>query len=946
MPVKITIIFEPLIERSGHILIYYPTSVYFLLIFVCIFTQIELEKEHYHIYNIFMSRFLNILGFCLLLYSTPSYSQVAQLTTANSQDTITNDNNSIKGSKPFLEAEVKYKANDSIASSFESQRMYLFGKAEIEYMDIELTAHVIELDLDSTIALAYGYIDSTGVEQDLPVFKDKSGSYTMRRMKYNFETKKAIIEHIVTEQGEGFVVGQKAKRVNENEYFMRDAKYTTCDNHDHPHFYLNLTKAKVIPGKKTVTGPAYLVVEDVKLPIVVPFALIPSTKSYSSGIIMPSYGDESTRGFFLSEGGYYFAMNEYFDLRLTGDIYTNGSWGSHVATTYKNRYKYSGRFSSDLITNVTSEKDLPDYAKSKDFSVRWNHTQDSKANPYQSFSASVNFSTSSYDRNNVGSIINPIDLSTNQKSSSISYSKRWPTGPFNFSANLLHSQNSRDTSISLTIPDLTLTMNRIYPLKRKEVIGKEKWYEKISFSYSGNTKNYINTKEKDLSISGESLSKEWKNGMKHSIPLSMNLKMLKYFTLSPSFNYTERWYLSKTRQEWDEDQQKIVKKDPEAGFNRVYDYSTSVGTSTKIYTFFKPSRAIFGDGIEAIRHVATPSVSLSYRPDFSQGQYGFYDWIEYFNAKTNEVVRYDYSYYDGYIYGTAGKGRSGSMSLSLGNTLEMKVKSSKDSTGFKKISILESLNFSSSYNFLADSLKWNMINMSGRTKIFGTSISFNATFDPYGVDVNKNNSPVRVNKSALHQNGKLLRLEGASTSFGFNLSPETFKRKEDRSTNSNSNDPNNNEPDGDTPLGEGDLPGRQNRSNTGLTSGEDGYAKFSMPWSLSFNYSLRVSKGKFDPERKEYKYVVGSDVNVTGNISLTPKWKVSMSSGYSFDEKTISQTNFGITRDLHCWSMRFNVVPVGRYKSYFFSINVNSSMLQDLKYEKRNSAYGNSSFYR
>ncbi|MBP8790352.1 MAG: LPS-assembly protein LptD, partial [Breznakibacter sp.] len=410
----------------------------------------------------------------------------------------------IKGSKPFLEAQIQYKANDSLAFDFEGQKMYLYGKAEIKYLDIELSAHAIELDLDSTLAIAYGRVDTAGVEQDLPVFKDKSGSYTMRRMKYNFETKKAIIEHIVTEQGEGFVIAQKAKRVNETEYFMRDAKYTTCDHHDHPHFYLNLTKAKVIPGKKTITGPAYLVVEDVKLPIFVPFALIPNTTSYSSGIVMPSYGDEGERGFFLREGGYYFAMNDYFDLRLTGDIYTNGSWGTHFGTTYKNRYKYSGRLSADYITNVVSEKDLPDYSKNKDFSIRWSHTQDAKANPYQTFSASVNFATSSYDRNNVGSIINPIDLSTNQKSSSISYSKRWPGSPFNFSANLLHSQNSRDTSISLTIPDITLTMNRVFPFKRKEQIGEERWYEKVSFSYSGNTKNFINTKEKELSFSGKS----------------------------------------------------------------------------------------------------------------------------------------------------------------------------------------------------------------------------------------------------------------------------------------------------------------------------------------------------------------------------------------------------------------------------------------------------------
>ena len=368
------------------------------------------------------------------------------------------------------------------------------------------------------------------------------------------------------------------------------------------------------------------------------------------------------------------------------------------------------------MENVYSEKDLPDYRKTKDMSITWSHRQDTKANPFQTFSASVNYSTSSYDQNNINSIgtVNGNDISRNTKRSSISYSKRWPGKPFNLSLNLLHSQNSRDTTIDLTIPDVTFTVNRFYPFKKKNKVGSnENFLEKISLSYTGNAKNYVSAKEYDLGFSPDHFTNQWKNGAQHSIPVAMNFKFLKHFTLNPSFNYRERWYLSKTEQDWDEEQQAIIKSDPISGFNRAYDYSLSAGTSTKIYTFFKPWRKLFGNKIDAIRHVATPSVSFSYSPDFSDPKYGFYDWFEYYDENRDEVVRREYSYYEGYLYGTPGAGKSGSMGFSLGNTLEMKVRSEKDTTGFKKIKILESLNFSSSYNFLRDSVKLAPINMTG-----------------------------------------------------------------------------------------------------------------------------------------------------------------------------------------------------------------------------------------
>ncbi len=851
-----------------------------------------------------------------------------------------------KDSGTMIDTEVKYEAKDSMRFDFEHKKMYLFGDAKIEYGDITLTAYQIELNMDSSTAYACGRVDTLGQEQGLPVFQDKSGEYTMREMRYNFETKKAIITHIVTEQGEGFVIGSRAKRVDEKTYFMKDAQYTTCSNHEHPHFYLNLTKAKVIPGDKTVTGPAYLVLLDVPLPIALPFAIIPNTKSYSSGIIMPSYGDESTRGFYLREGGYYWAANDYFDLKILGDIYTKGSWGLHVSSTYKKRYAFSGSFSSDFIRNVYSEKSLPDYYSTNDFSVRWSHSQDSKANPDVTFSASVNVSTSSYNRNNVNNVVNTNTLATNQKNSSISYSRKWQNFPFRLTASLTHSQNSKDTSISLTIPDISVaSTRRFYPFKPSSASSSSNnpLYN-LNLNYTLSAKNYISCKEKDLTFTPESFSTVWKNGFKHTIPITTNMKVLKFFTLTPSFNYTERWYLNKTRREWDEETQKIVTLDPESGFNRAYDFSLSLSTSTKMYFFYKPIRSIFGDHVEAIRHVITPSVSLSYTPDFSSSKYGFYDQFEYYDEKNDKVVQYKYSYYNGYLYGTPGSAKSGKLSFSFGNTLEMKVKDETEETGFKKIALLESLSLSSGYDFMKDSINFDNISMSGRTKVFGTSVSFSATFDPYGLVASSTGSAVKINRSALKQNNKLVHLTTASLSFGISLSPETFKKTEDKDEGDEEDDYDEDwamkEAESDKVKPGAQMPDNQTTSTTGAD--EDGYMLFDMPWTLSLNYSLSVSRGTFHPEKCAYAYKVTSSVNANATLTLTKNWRFSVSSGYSFDEKKLSSTSIGITRDLHCWSLSFNVVPVGTYKSYSFNIACSSSILQDLKYNQNSSYRDNS----
>ena len=864
---------------------------------------------------------------------------ITQEETDMASDSTFVENDTTQKSKSAIDAEVTYSSRDS--TFWGGDKIYLYGDAAVNYKDIQLTAHYIELDFDKKTVFALGTKDSLGVEIELPVFTDKSGEYTMREVIYNFETEKALIKHVVTQQGEGYVISDLSKKNADDTFFIKDAKYTTCDNHDCPHFYIHITKGKMIPGDKTIAGFSYLVVEDVKLPLFVPFAFVPMSKPYSSGILMPSYGEESNRGFFLREGGYYFAFNDYFDFTLTGDIFTNLSWGVRASSQYKKRYKYGGNFNVQRITNVTSEKDLPDYRQTNDFSLTWSHRQDAKASQYSTFSASVNLSSSSFDQNNVTSVINTETLATSTKRSNVSYSYRFPRAPLNISANLMHSQNSRDTTIDLTIPDLTITMNRIYPFKSKNKIGsKESWYEKINLTYSGNMKNYIHSKESELM--DQSLTKDWKNGIRHSIPISMNLKMLKYFTLTPNFTYNERWYFKSIMQDYDQELRRSVNTDTVTGFFRVYDYSYNLSTSTKLYTFLKPIPAIFGDKVNMFRHVMTPTIGFSYKPDFSDPKFGFYDWYEYFDPNSGEIVRRDYSFYEREVYGTASRGESGSLNFSLGNTLEMKLKSAKDTTGFAKISILESLNIGSSYNFLADSMKLSRITMSGRTKLLGTSITFGATFSPYALDSvfrGQRYVPQEVNKYQWNSDkGSIVRLESANLSFGLDFGSEKFKRKKDKDGNNAGEPP----PDMNDDENDDDLP-TSTQNIIIQEEGDEGYVKYEIPWNMNISYSMRYVQDmtSFNKERMSYNHKLTADINISGRITLTKKWNISISTGYNIENKEISHTSIGVTRDLHCWNMSFNLIPVGRYKSYFFNIGVNSSMLRDLKYDKRSSPRDN-----
>jgi lipopolysaccharide assembly outer membrane protein LptD (OstA) len=790
--------------------------------------------------------------------------------------------------------------------------------------------------MDSSTVYAHGKIDSLGKKIGEPVFSEDKTDYNSRELTYNLKTKKGYIRQAVTKQGEGIVISDKTKKMDNDILCLSGGKYTTCDNTDHPDFYLDITRGKLRPGKFIVAGPAYLVVEDVPLPIIIPFGFFPFTDKYSSGILMPTFQDELTRGFGLTNGGYYFAISDYADLELRGDIYTKGTWSLTANSNYLKKYKYRGSLSVSYREDVTGEKDLPDYSKSNNMSIRWSHSQDQKANPFFNFSSSVNFSTSGYNRSNINSYYNPSLNSENTKSSSVSFTQRFPDSPFNISGSMLINQRTKDSTISLSLPSLNISMSRIYPFKRKDAVGKERWYEKISMSYTGTLENSINTKESKLLTS--SFARDWKNGMRHNIPISATFDLFKYINITPSINYNERWYLTSVNKSWDNSRQ-TVKTDTVSKFSRVYDFNLGVSASTKLYGFFIPIRSIFGDKIERIRHVFTPTVGFSYMPDFGDPMWGYYGT---YTVPSNPLVQHDqqvqYSHYENSLYGTPGVGKSGSINFSVTNNVEMKVRNDKDTTGtkpFNVISLIDNFSINGAYNMAADSMQWSIFSASLRLKLFKDfALSLSGSFDPYIYALNSSGDPVRINKLRW-SNGGFPRFLGTSFSLpNITLNNETFKKKktENKKKDGTSTDKiptkddlNNKDPLKDKKTAENDI---------------DGYQKVTIPWSININYSIQYGNTNvFDKSKMEYDMGFTHNLSISGNVSLTSNWKISANTSYDFKANQFTYTNVSVNRSLHCWTMTASIVPFGPFKSYNFRIGVNASMLQDLKYEKQ-SGYG------
>lgn len=837
--------------------------------------------------------------------------------------------------KEPLDAPVTYEASDSIVFT-KGGYAHLYGEGKVNYQNIELTSAIISMNMDSSTVYARGVTDTTGVESGKPVFKDGDTPYESETMHYNFKTEKGFINNIVTQQGEGYVTSKKAKKGANDEIFMGEGKYTTCDNHEHPHFYLKMSMAKVRPKKNVVFGPAQLVVEDVPLPIAVPFGFFPFNSSYSSGFIMPTYGDEMNRGFYLRDGGYYFAISDKMDLKVLGEIFTKGSWGLSAASNYNKRYKFSGSFNASYLVTKTGEKNMPDYSVSKDFRIQWSHRQDAKANPNSSFSASVNFATSSYDRSSLSSLYNPQQYAQNTKASSVSYSRNFPEIGLNISGAFNITQNTRDSSLSMTLPDVNISLNRIYPFKRKKAAGDERWYEKISLQYTGSITNSISTKDNLLF---KTPLTQWENGMQHKIPVSATFNLFKYINIVPSFNYTERWYLRKVKQSYDPSpaSNDHVRRDTINGFNRVYDYNLALQMNTKLYGMYKP---LFMKSKEIqIRHVFTPTISYTYTPDFGKSRYGYYDTYTY-TDENGEVRTVEYSPYEGAVYGYPGKNMSQNISFSVDNNLEMKMKSDKDSTGYKKISLIDQLGASLSYDVA--NKRWSDLSMNLRLKLTKSyTFNMNASFATYAYQFDENGNVV-VGDRTEWSYGRFGRFQGYSGSFSYTLNNDTFKKlfgKKDE------NEDKNKKKKGDSEDEEEDTEEneeQENKSNMRKTEkasvDSDGYLAFKFPWSisLSYSYSIREDRSKdINIKKMRYPYSLTHSLNVSGNFKIGSRWNMTYSTGYDFTSKEMSMTTLNITRDLHCFNMSCGLV-FGPFTSYNFSIRANSSMLTDaLKWDQR-----------
>ena len=837
--------------------------------------------------------------------------------------------------KEPLDAPVIYEASDSIVFTKEGYA-HLYGEGKVNYQNIELTSAVITMNMDSSTVYATGVTDTAGVETGSPIFKDGETPYESKIMRYNFKTKKGFINSIVTQQGEGYVTSEEGKKGANDEIYMRHGKYTTCDNHEHPHFYLKLSMAKVRPKKNVVFGPAQLVVEDVPLPIAVPFGFFPFNSSYSSGFIRPTYGDEMNRGFYLRDGGYYFAISDQMDLKVLGEIFTKGSWGLSAASNYNKRYKFSASFNASYLVTKTGEKNMPDYSVSKDFRIQWSHRQDAKANPNSSFSASVNFATSSYDRSSLSSLYNPQQYSQNTKASSVSYSRNFPEIGLNISGAFNITQNTRDSSLSMTLPDVNISLNRIYPFKRKKSAGDERWYEKISLQYTGSITNSISTKDNLLF---KTPLTQWENGMQHKIPVSATFNLFKYINIVPSFNYTERWYLRKVKQSYDASptSRDHVKRDTINGFNRLYDYNLSLQMNTKLYGMYKP---LFMKSKELqIRHVFTPTVSYTYTPDFGKSRYGYYDTYTY-TDEDGEVRTVEYSPYEGAVYGYPGKNMSQNISFSIDNNIEMKMKSDKDTTGYKKISLIDQLGASLSYDVA--NKKWSDLSMNLRLKLTKSyTFNMNASFATYAYQFDENGNVV-VGDRTEWSYGRFGRFQGYSGSFSYTLNNDTFKKLFGKKEEDEKNKDNKGKEENEDEETEEETEEQNNNSNMRKTEkasvDSDGYLAFKLPWSvsLSYSYSIREDRSKdINIKTMRYPYSLTHSLNVSGNFKIGSRWNMTYSTGYDFTSKEMSMTTLNITRDLHCFNMSCGLV-FGPFTSYNFSIRANSSMLTDaLKWDQR-----------
>lgn len=832
---------------------------------------------------------------------------------------------------------IKYSSRDSMTYIADEGNINLFGNADVEYGDMTLDADIIAMNLDSNYVYATFSNDSTGEKNGKPVFTQGGETYEMEKITYNFKTRKGFIQNVTTEQGDGYMESQESKRDEDGVINLKHGTYTTCDANP-PHFHIALSRAKVYPGKEAFAGPSYVVAEGVPLPIAIPFFFFPFSNKYSSGLIIPTFGSETERGFYLKDGGYYFAINDKIDLHLLGEIYTKGSWGINASSTYKKRYKYSGNFYANYLNTVEGEKNMPDYSVTKSIKLQWTHRQDPKASLNSSFSASVNFASESFERKNLSSLYNPLTYSQSTRTSSVSYSHTFPEIGLTLSSSANLSQNMRDSTVAMTLPDLNINKSRFYPFKRKKLRGKEKWYEKISMSYTGQLSNSINTTEDHLLKSD--LIKEWRNGMMHSVPVSATFTMFKYINITPSFSFKDRMYSNKIMQSWDETSM-VVKRDTMWGFYNVYNWDMSLSANTTIYGMYKPHPSLFNGKVIAVRHVVKPSVSFSYAPDFGSSTYGYYETYTQTDAEGN-VSTVEYSPFASALYGVPGKGKTGSISMNLSNNVEMKIRSDRDSTGERKISIIDELSGSLSYNMATTYHKWSDLTTRLRLKLSKNyTFSMTAVWATYAYEFDQNGNVVVGNRTEWSY-GRFGRFQGMSQNFHYTFSNNTFsKKKKSVENNENENDEDRDieESNLDPDISE-NMNHKPDQNYSNKETDEWGYLRFSMPWTLTLSYGINMrenTQARIRPKHMRYPYKITHTLNFSGNVRLSEGWNVNYSSGYDFNFKKLSTTTATIMRDLHCFSMSCSIVLMP-YTSFNFTFRAKMSTLADvLKWEKRSS---------
>ena len=810
----------------------------------------------------------------------------------------------------FIDDKIERTCNDSTIQDYKNNKVYYYGDAKVVYEDITIEAAFIEFDFEKRTVFAKGLLDSTGKIYGAPIFIEGDKKYQSESMTFNFETKKGIITKVFTEDAMGYIHGARIKKMDDNSVNIKSGSFTTCSNPEHPHYEFHFGKAKVIPNDKIVTGPAYFKLEGTPLPIGVPFGIFPNSKGQRNGILVPSWGESANRGFYFENGGFYWGINEYVDLQLVGDIYTRGSWAIKPTVRYNKRYAFNGSFSGSYAVNKIGTKGSADYNESTDFKVRWVHKQDPKARPKSSFSADVYIVSSNYNKYNA---ISSNEYLSNTFQSSVAYQASIGS-LFNFTANASHSQNTLTRVMTVTLPEFTLNMNRVYPFKNVGNPAKKRWYKDLYISYTANAKNYVSMAD-SLFFKPNWLD-NLQNGIQHRVPISMPVKLFKHITWTTSATFLDRMYFRYFEKQWVDDPTMAnggyVRTDTINQFRNVFSFDVSSTLTTKLYGMVN-----FKKGpIRAIRHVFTPSIGISYNPDYSRDFWNYYG--TYYDANGIEQL---YSMFQGNIYGTPPSGKAGRINYSFGNNLEIKVPSKKDTiTGLKKVKLIEDLSFSGSYDMAKDSLNFSYLSVNGRTTLFkNLSIRYSSIWDPYILD---SLGKKQLNQFEWDVNKRLFRKNSVSWNFSlsYSLNNDTFKKKNGaKNTKRNMNSP---------------LASEQEMND--IRSNPEDYIDWTTKWALSLSYNLTLSNNPtfFNYLMQDNRKVIQT-LGINGNINLSENWKVSVQTGWDFEQKKLSYTSMTIYRDLHCWEMRFNWIPLGTYKSWNFTINVKASALQDLKLSKK-----------